>query len=460
MKNFKIIPLLADLSNSEAKRCEKFLLQYYTADSQVISLMKNIREHVSSIPISEISSTLHQSHYSHLSGPAYNKLLSKLFVTTEQWLVADYISNDNYIRDLMLHRAYNERGLFKHATYQANKIKRNIDAEEKKSLKKQHAAYQILHQEYYSDHPAKYTSQTDLFKDLMISHLAYTKSILLQYLCEAENWGRIKNNDYSYEKHIIQSMISLLPESPEAKALEQLHQLLSHQDLEMFYDLKNRLFSGAFAESEELHTLTSIYLINICLMMRRKGVIQDPNEHVDLIEYGLKTKTLYSSGKIPLTRFYNLITTIGQLKGYDWADNFIHRWIDQVETKSKDGSLKLAKAINSFNCKRYHEIRPLLLGKEFESQFEKNRALSLELIGIYSERNGQYDVLRNFISNYKRMLKRNKEKMSYNAYKSFYNLIKVVELLVQRDFRKVTIHIDKYDHLAFRTWCKEMVGSK
>lgn len=155
-----------------------------------------------------------------------------------------------------------------------------------------------------------------------------------------------------------------------------------------------------------------------------------------------------------------MIATLGKLKSFDWTQEFIERWYQNVETENLIYTKSLAEALNAFGFQKYELIIPLIRGIEFQDFIEKLRALGLEVIALYIDRKDNYNLLRNNISNFKRTLKRNEGKLSTPTIKSYVNFLKVLELLIQRDFRKITIHLEKYDALIYRGWLFTQVQNK
>ena len=91
------------------------------------------------------------------------------------------------------------------------------------------------------------------------------------------------------------------------------------------------------------------------------------------------------------------------------------------------------------------------------SCWKRLRASSLELIALYSDRVKNYSILSNRINNYKRVLKAYGNKHTNLSQRSFLNFTKVLDLLVKRDFIKVTINIEDYSPIIFKKWLTEEI---
>lgn len=114
----------------------------------------------------------------------------------------------------------------------------------------------------------------------------------------------------------------------------------------------------------------------------------------------------------------------------------------------------MGKAQNAFLHERYEKIISHIRGIEYEYFNHKERALKIELITIYMDRKNNYSLLRSFIHNYKRTLKRNNDQLDVNNYPSNYNFVNVIEEVVHIVFRRITVKLEKYEFLACRTWLK------
>jgi hypothetical protein len=458
--NYTLIPLLATLKKQEWKPLSRYILMHHSADSQIFQLFQYLESNKYNLqPLQEVEKW-RSTVFPDSTIKSFTKLLSKLFLLTEDWLVQFYLLNNDMQKELMLNKIYNDRGLYNLADHKANKLQSRTSGFSQLSSQRISINAQLLHQQCYSDNPIKYKRGSTLQKDLFHQFLIDYKIQALIYLCEAHNWGRINNLDFNEEIRMFNKTIDLLPENELSITLEELLKVITALDLKAYLSLRQKLYDGRFEVPSELHTLVTIYLISFSIHLWRKGIYMDAEEHALLIEYGMTSGVLFSSGKIPATRFLNLLSTLGKLKTFEWNKEFIERWIDKVETKSLDSMLAFAQALNAFNFHKYELIEPLLRGIEFENYTEKIRALGLEMISLYIDRKDNYYILRNFIANYKRTLKRAADKMSAYNVKANLNLVKVIELLVQKDFLRLTIKMEKYDNIAYRTWITEEVNKR
>lgn len=445
---------------SEWISLRKFILMNHGEKTDVYSLFKVYESYKSKLDFLPHSDVLRNNHFHKLSKKGYLNLNSRLFQVTEDWFAFRQLTNMKDYKEVLLNKAYNDHGLYKLANQKAAKLIKSWNSSNQLSSINDSHKSQLLHQQYYSDNPIKYAKGSMLLKDLVVSQMTNTKLKGLIYELELQNWGRLKQIDYSYHLDILHSINQKLPDSPLSEILLDLSKVVSQLDLEAFLKVKALLLNDTFEQPSELHTLITMYLINAGIKLWQKGDFTDAVESAKLIEYGLSSEVLMQSGKIPRRRFFNLIATLGKLKSFEWTQEFIERWHKNVQTDNLSDTKSLAEALNAFAFKKYEMIIPLIRGIEFQDFIEKLRALGLELIALYIDRKENYNLLRSYISNFKRTIKRNEGKLSKETIKSYSNFIKVIELLIQRDFRKLTIHLEKYNFIVYRDWLTVQVQNK
>ena len=459
MKN-SFLSIVSIIQAKEWKELKKFILMDHGEETDLVKLFnkyESYKNKLASIPGTE---KLIAQYFPAMTKKGFLNLNSRLFQVTEDWFAFRQLSNNVDQKEILLNKTYNDNGLYKLADQKANKlIKKWENAAQLSSINDTYKS-QLLHQQYYSDNPIKYAKDSTLLEELVISQLANIKLKGLIYELELHNWGLLKQIDYSYHLDILHSVNEKLPDSALSEILLDLAKVVSQLDLEAFLKVKALLLNDTFEKNSELHTLITMYLINAGIKLWENGKYTNAQESARLIEYGLRSEVLMKSGKIPWRRFFNLIATLGKLKSFDWTQEFIERWYQNVETENLIYTKSLAEALNAFGFQKYELIIPLIRGIEFQDFIEKLRALGLEVIALYIDRKDNYNLLRNNISNFKRTLKRNEGKLSTPTIKSYVNFLKVLELLIQRDFRKITIHLEKYDALIYRGWLFTQVQNK
>ncbi len=452
-----IIHTVATFEKAQWIELNKWVLFHHRKDSdlfKVFSYFKTNKEQLNLIPRKE---EIRVKYFTNISHKRFLNLLSSLNLIIEDFILHDHLKKTDYERDLLLNKIYNAKGLFKKADQKARKIDRTIKADEKISLIKMKAQAQIAYQQYYSDNPTKYKDGDKLLDQVTSHELINSKLKLLLYQCELINWGLIRKIDYRHHTETIDQISKLIPDGSLSMLLVELQSLLKKPNVEKFTKLLAVLYSGDIKCPSDLHTILTMYLITCSIRLWLSDLQRDADTNIKLFEYALDNKVLMYNGKIPIIRFHNLVNTVGVLQSFEWTNAFIHKWKFKVAGSSIESTSNLALAQNAFIHENYEQIYPLIIGMEFENFFQKAISLSLELVVLYKDRAQNYALLKNFLNNFKRTLKRNRSEISENFFSCYLNFIKVIELLVKKDFTRITINLKNYDKLLYRSWLEKQL---
>lgn len=456
MSNSKLVRVLATLSKDEWQSLRRYLRVYNREESDHFKLFDKISKKQKEVDASFDLAKIKAKNFSKYNNKAFGSLQSRLYKEVCEWLAIEQFKQRKYTQELSLLKAFNNRGLYKDADSVAKKLDRIIYAIPELDLEKTVAVQKMYHYQYYSDNPIKYREGTNLLSEIINSSLLYFKRQSILYLTETFNWGEITNADYDSEKELLKKLIKIIP-SDEIELLY-LNHLVEKQDLASLKMLKASLLSGSFVAGSELHTLITMYLIRYSLELWISGKLNDENIILDLYEYGLNTEVLMKSGKIPLVRFYNILGTLGNIKDFNWTSRFIKKWITHVNTNSIGSTTALANAYNSFYHQKFDKIIDYLNNVHFEYEGQKVRALGLQSIALFEAGDRHYDVLIVHLENFKRSLKRNKNKISSKLFLRHWNLLDFIDCLLKSNVKKSIIDIGAYHDLIYRDWCKMKLG--
>ena len=217
-------------------------------------------------------------------------------------------------------------------------------------------------------------------------------------------------------------------------------------------ELQKTILTNQLKPDSELYILASFYMINSSMRLWNSGKITDPKFVLDAYDFGLRSGVLLSTGKMPIVRFLKMVGTFGLINASTKAYDFIDKWIHLVDSENPDSIHALSYAHLKFIERKYEDIVPLLLGKKYTRDAVKLRASSLELISLYSDRHNNYALLRNRLNNFKRVLRSFGRTKSNVTYKSYMNFAKIIDLLIKRDFLKMTINIENYSPIVYKKW--------
>ena len=198
-------------------------------------------------------------------------------------------------------------------------------------------------------------------------------------------------------------------------------------------------------------------MITFSLRLWNNNKISDPQYVFDAYDFGLDSGVLLSIGKIPFIRFLNLVTTLGYLKTTISTYDFVDKWAHLVDSENRDAVHALSYAHLKLIEGKCDDLIPLLVGQRYDTEWGRLRAGSIELIGLYADRKNNYSIMANRIGNFKRVLNTYGNKMDNFSHKIYINFTKVLELLVKRDFIKMTIKIDDYSPIIHKAWLEEEI---
>lgn len=453
MSSSKLVRVLSTLSKDEWQSLRKYLRVYNREESDHFRLFDRISKKQKEIDASFDLAKIKSKNFPKLNDKAFGSLQSRLYKEICEWLAIEEFKSEKYAQELLLLKTFNDRGLYKDADSVAKKLEANINGTNELDLEKSSALQKILHYQYYSDNPIKYDLKRNLLKDLVNTHIDKFNESSLLYCAELINWGRIKNINYEYELKGLRELVRFSESKEIIQDLSKVTSLVENGEASLLIGLSENLFSGKYKKNTELHDLISFYLIRYSLKAWMERKLKDTEIIIKLYEYGLSSGVLLKSGKIPQTRFYNMIATLGALKSFEWTQTFIYNWIDKVETQNVDSVLSLSLAYNCFYHNEYKKMRTHLNNVNSEYLVHKIIVLGLKMISYYKDVSSNR-LLVNHIENFKRTLKRNKTEISSELYQSHWNLIKVIESLSQKIYGDEKLKLSDYNHLIYRKWCE------
>jgi hypothetical protein len=457
MKHIKLLDGLKLLDREEWISFRKYILMYCTRASdnyELLDYLYSIRGQ-----FSEFSNLdqIKKAHFSKMSVKAFSNLMSKVFNWYEEWLVWHENNKDDVAQDVQLVKIYNRRGAYSLADKTYRRVEKKLFNEEQLDLEKHKNLYLLHRFHYYSDNPVKYKRKEEILDTLVRYFLFQFTEQALLYVVELHNWGKIQNHDYGKEIELLSLFGSLIDDTEVSKVIVLINKLVKELDVEAFLGLRKVVISQQIKKDSELYILASLYMITFSLRLWNNNKISEPQYVFDAYDFGLESGVLLSTGKIPIVRFMNLVTTLGYIRTTAKTYEFIDKWIHLVDAEDLDGIQALGYAQLKLIEGKYDDLIPLLIGKKIESEWGRLRASSLELIGLYTDRSNNYNIMANRLNNFKRVIRSFGSKGDTFSYKLYINFVKVLELLVKRDFIKLSINLDNYAPIMHKKWLEEEI---
>jgi len=452
MIKYKLINILKQLDSKEWSSLRKYILMYTRSDSDNYNLYEILRQSVSKINSNQEVTSIHEKHFPQMSSKSFTNMLSRVTLWTENWIVYQEVKKDQHQTDGILLNYYNRKGLYKEANNTALKAEKKLKKDKGENLLKYKHLSNIYHAQYYSNNPIKYNSGTKLLQKIVTTRLEEYGIQLAIYKLELHNWGKIKNHDYSSSINTVNTILKAICNNATIESLELLSALFTTQESKNLFLVFDNLKNGFYKKGSQLELIVVLYLTALSVMLWNENKLEDASFMIRVHDFGLETGVLLSSGKIPLVRWYNILTVVASASSKSEANDFVDKWIAKVISVDNMLSKKLSNALVSFYCEDYKEIRKQLENTYFSIESEKYRALALLIISDYKNRHENYSQ---FIDSYKnaiRNLKRNKSKISKNRYDKYLNLLTVLYKISKSNFSKKIRFFSIPDNIIYKKW--------
>jgi len=446
----KLIDGLKILEKEEWISFRKYILMYCSKSSDCYILLDYLFNARNSEEKLSDTRSIKKRLNPKMTAKCFSNNMSILFIWFEEWLVWNENKKNGVANNIQLVGIYNRKGFFNLADKTMRSVEKPLMDKTLLDLRKHKDLYLLYHHYYFGDNPVK--NKSEIFNRLISNFLLQFKEQALLYISEMHNWGDIQNFDYNTQIELLRLISSLVEDSQTSKFIELINILISELSEEAFLEIRDTITSNRIKRDSELYVLASLYMITFSLRLWNINKIKDPQLVIDAYDFGLQSGLLLSTGRIPLIRFLNLVSTLGYVKTSTGTYLFIDKWIHMVDSNNLESIHALAYAQLKLVEGKIEEIVPLLIDKKFTSNSGKLRASSLELISLYYERNSNYSLLINRISNFKRVLSRRDIKNKHLGYHNYLNFTKVLELLIKRDFQKMIISIEDYLPLIHKRW--------
>lgn len=386
----------------------------------------------------------------------FSNTLSLLYGYAEDWMALHQLEQDRYSKDLLVQRYLNDNGLYHLSNQSLGKMMRTMDEEESIDLTPVKSKFEMLFEHLFSTNMANYDPSPEEFKELIAAFDEYVSAQSLILLTELNNRKDITHFAYENEIDLLHKKVKDLPATPLTQALQLAFKVVVENDLEAYIQLKDALISGQFAEGSKMHYLISNYVIIWANRFWVANKYRDANLIIQLIDYGMKTGIFFNNGKLPSTKFHNLVMQLSTVSTFEKVNEFIEDWIEKVNTENKAATKELATAINHFYNHDYDILYKLTQQTGYSTFNEKNIAKGLFLISVFVERYHQMEFYQSTLQKFSFYLERNDTKMSTHLLKSYQNLIRFM-----KDVDKIgkdNIDLNSYTPLLYRTWCEYVLG--
>ena len=445
----KLLEATHTLTASEWTSFGKYLSMYSKAHSDNIRLYKLLYKNQDTLNTEGCAEKL-KTKFPKLTPKGFSNLLSKLFLWFEDWLALETFKHEEFEKELMLVKAYNQRGLFKRADQIAKKIETQIETHRHLDLNQNSTLSALYELQYFSSNPIKNEKGSTLFDNFLETTMHATTERAWFCLLEIANRSRRNDRDNKQFESQLRAIIQSTHKTPLSNILSLTEQTLKLKKLDAFAELKAQLESELINPASDLFLMLSLYLKITAAACWHEGN-NDNNTILQAYQLTFKAFDQNKHQKLLSSNLFNGVSALGMILDYDELEAFIQKWLKKVYTDYKQSTYHYCQALNAFRHNKYDKIPSLLSGLEFDNPVYKYTSNALLIIAQYEL--GEEDIMFTLIYNFKKQLKRNKKNIPPITYAKLINLVDFITLLNKSKYND-NIKLDMQNHLPifYKSW--------
>ncbi len=479
MYQSKLIELLGVLSKKELNRLEEFLQSpFFNKNKTILLFFEYLKPFAPSFTSEKLSK---QVVYEHIyKGMPYDDLrlrhlMSDLLKLVERFLVHHRLESSNTQKYRSLTATYNDFQLYRHAKDVLQGWQRWQNKRKEQHLNYYYDQYCLEEENSITNNPDhSRTSDFNLQKRVDQLNIFYIAS-QLQFACFIGN--TINNFDTDFDLILLEDILKVvkernLTEIPVIAIYYYAYHMIQDKEDEASFRSFTQLFQ-AHMEKFPYDDVQTFYIFakNFCIENINAGNEQYYEDIFELYKSELDFFQKREDDKIlTLGNFKNIVTVGLRLKLYDWVEQFIEEYKDQISTSNASDIIDYNLAQLYFYREQYDDAIDLLFGKKYDDPFYEIDARKL-LIKIYFEQE-EYLVMTNAMKTLRVYVHRNKKiaKIHKDANRNFINFLnEIVKLKTKPKHKtkngkyeeKLTALKEKIktdDFVAERKWLMEVLN--
>ena len=470
IENTKLAGVLKTFDKASRLAAKRFLESpYFNNSSELVKLFLEIlRLQEKNKPLDKIKlwkKAVGNKPYSDLRFRKYCSDLSKLM---ERFLAQQAFDDDEVQQKIFLLKRINQKD------EKANKLARTAittiekDMEEQPYRDSTYFMNQFLLQKSfydYFDYETKRGEQSNLNEISEYLDLMYF-SEKLRISCEVIQRRNFKVGDYSsaftleLEKHIIQA--DLLERSPAVNLYYQIHKMWTEIGNEEHYFKLISLIKSSASLFPPKKAINDFYTTaqNYCVNKINSGKRKFLNELFELFKLQIEQELLLTDGKLNPWYFRNIIVVALRLGEYDWVEDFINRFKDDLPESHKENAVTYNMAQLYFYQKRYDKVLEQLRFVEYDD-ISYNLNSKAMLIATYYELD-ELDLLDSHLDTFNTFIKRRRDLTEGRKapYKALIRFTKKMTRLIPKDTKaidKLRVEIKAHPNIANVAWLLEKI---
>ncbi len=214
-----------------------------------------------------------------------------------------------------------------------------------------------------------------------------------------------------------------------------------------------------FPELEANEIISSA--LNYSIRQINKGKREFLREVFGLYQESLDKELLFINGELSPWAYKNIVITALRLKEFDWAEQFIHTYVERLNPKYRENALSFNLAQLYFYRKEYAKVIELLQQVEYDDLSYKLNSTTF-LMGSYYELD-EIEALVSILDSFRVYLNRNKE-VPTSRKTHYLNMIKIVKKLTriipgdQKQIDRLKAEIEQLNAIASKGWILDKIS--
>jgi hypothetical protein len=393
-----------------------------------------------------------------------NYTLSFLDNLIREYLIFNQLQSDTVELDVLLHKAFMERGADKLAEKTLMVARQNFNTQTLKNAKVhfQDFTWHTIHYEQSSrkerSDDTSLQESTEAFTDFTIAETLRQACAMLSQQAFSKRTYRLPLLDAALNiaSLKVENVDTKTDASPAVFAYFHAYQSLTKEEDETaqyahFQSFKTILENNwQQFPAKEMHGLY-VLAINFCLKKINRGHRQFEKEVLSIYKIGLQNHLLFENNQLSPYTYKNAMMAALKVGEMDWASQFLEEYKTHLPMRDRENLFQYNKAIYFFRNNDYSSAMQLLQTVNLREVLFNLDARRL-LARVYFELK-EYNALDSLIESSKIYLHRQKD-IGYHR-EMYLNFFKILEILLKKEDKKSEVLrgvIEDMKYLAEREW--------
>lgn len=367
----------------------------------------------------------------------FRLLKSYLFRLLKKFIIVEEVINDKLNNALYLAKGYRSRALLDDFEKALEHIIQRLEKAPYRNADYFAYYYQLLWEQHQTLYISKPTDGSLLKSTSQYIDYAYL-ALKLKHICLLAEHKNVYDSDF--ETGFLKEILDYVEQSdllqmPTISTYYYGYLLLTHPDKDTYFQhFKNTLFENGHLFPP--HEIRVLYLMAINHAVRKKNIgnkVYFPELKALYME-GLDKRYLFDeNGHLSRFSYLNIITTGLRMQDYEWVENIIHTYKENLEANYRESSFNFNLARLEYSRRNYTEALSLLQ-QSHPQNILLNLAVKVLFLKIFYELeelealNSHLDALRNFM--------RRKKIIGYHRRKHFTFISYVQKMIKLNPFNK------------------------